>query len=70
MTGIGYVTDIPHFISQVHKVAVDHIKSYVRPGMTQMAFATDCWPAHVHAHMARYKRNEFFFISDIGIINS
>ena len=62
MTGIGNISNVTHFIAKVHKVPVDHIKCYIRPGMTKMTFAAYGRTAHIHAHMAGSDGFKYFFL--------
>src|SRR4030095_12413031 len=55
------VSDIPyisHFISQVQEIAVDHIKAYERPAVSDMNIIINGRTAHIHAHMPFYNRRK------------
>jgi hypothetical protein len=48
---IGDVAHIAHFVTQVLKVAEEHIEGDGRAGVAQVGVAIDGGAAHVHAHM-------------------
>src|SRR5579862_6161454 len=63
MPRIGYISNIPYFISEMKQVSIDEIKSDKSPGMTKMALTTYCRAANIHTHVLRRNRNKFFLLS-------
>ena len=63
VTHIGDVAHVPHFITQLHQVAIQHIKGNRRTGVPQMGIAVHRRSADIHAHMPFVQRLEGFFES-------
>ncbi len=65
MTCIGNIAHISNFIFFMKQVSVYYIKCDIRPGMSQMAFATYSWSTHIHTYMPGSNRFKNFFYSRV-----
>ena len=66
---IGDVAHIAHFVTQVLKVAEEHIEGDGRAGVAQVGVAIDGGSAHVHAHVRLVERHKLFFAPCEGVID-
>ena len=67
-----YIRDIPyisHFITEVHEVPVDHIKTYKRPAVSDMDIVVNRWPTDIHAYPAFQDGVKLFFSASDAVID-
>jgi hypothetical protein len=69
MSGIGYVSHIPHPISQVHQVTKNDVEGDEGSGMPQVALTTYGRSTHVHAYAIWDDRLKYLFFPREGVIH-
>ncbi len=69
MPGICYVSNITHFVTQMHQVTVYEIECDEGPGMAQVTLPAYGGAADVHADVTRGNGFKNFFLSRVGVIN-
>jgi len=63
VSGIRNIAYIPHLVSQVKQVPVDHIKGHERSAIPQVYLAVDRRAADIHAHVALVQGFKYFLFT-------
>ena len=67
---VGIVADVGDIVAGILQIAEDHVEDHVGPGMADMAVVVDRYPADIHAGLAGDQRNEGFFFTRKGIVDT